>query len=65
MLANLPLPLKLRQFDSGVLVLQSNLHDDDVVITQTSQLVSLLKQKFLFYDFLKYFLQFDEHLIYR
>jgi len=39
MLANLPLPLKLRQFDSGVLVLQSNLHDDDVVITQTSQLV--------------------------
>ena len=56
MLANLPLPLKLRQFDSGVLVLQSNLHDDDVVITQTSQLVSLLKQKFLFYDFLKFFL---------
>ena len=45
MLANLPLPLKLRQFDSGVLVLQSNLHDDDVVITQTSQLVKLKMER--------------------
>ena len=42
MLENLDLPLKLRAFDTGVLVLQAKSHSDEKIIQQTNQLVRIV-----------------------
>lgn len=47
-LASLGLPLVLRIFDSGVMVLQARSHDDNAVVEDVAELVSFINSFFFF-----------------